>query len=167
MATFPVRLFGDPGLRRPTTPIETIDASLVRLAEDMIETMYEAAGVGLAANQIGVQRRLFVYDVGAGPGIVLNPEIVESSGEWVYPEGCLSIPDLRWDLLRPKQVRLRGISIEGEELDLDADDLLARCFLHEVDHLDGILVLERLDPDQRREAMRVLRQRTLALANPA
>lgn len=165
MATFPVRIFGDPGLRQATTPIETIDASLVRLAEDMIETMYEAEGLGLAANQIGVQRRLFVYDVGEGPGVVINPEIVESRGEWVYPEGCLSIPDLRWDLVRPKEVHLRGISLEGEQFDIEADEVLARCFQHEVDHLDGVLILERLDPDQRREAKRILRERALSLPN--
>src|SRR5260221_8333983 len=133
----------------------------------MIETMYDAPGVGLAAPQVGVGRRLFVYDVGDGPFTVINPEIVESSGEWVYAEGCLSIPDLSFDLVRPKEVHLRGLSLAGEEIDIEADELLARCFQHEVDHLDGILLLERLDPGQRREAMGILRRRSLADARLA
>ena len=143
-----------------------MDGALVRLAEDMIETMYEAPGVGLAAPQVGVQRRMFVYDVGDGPGVVVNPEIVASDGEWSYHEGCLSIPDLAFDVVRPKEVHLRGFDLSGEAIDIEADELLARCFQHEVDHLDGILIVERLDPERRREAMRVLRGRALGDASP-
>jgi peptide deformylase len=161
VATYPIRLFGDPVLRQRATEIENVDGSLVRLAEDMIQTMYDAPGVGLAAPQVGVQRRLFVYDVGDGPFAVVNPEIVESSGEWLYQEGCLSIPGLSWDLLRPKEVHLRGFDLDGEEIDIEADELLARCFQHEMDHLNGVLIVERLDADIRREAMRVLRNRAL------
>jgi peptide deformylase len=164
VALYPIRQFGDPVLKQRSLEIGNIDASLVRLAEDMIDTMYEAPGVGLAAPQVGVQRRMFVYDVGDGPFVVINPEIVESSGEWSYPEGCLSIPDLYWDLVRPKEVHLRGVDLDGEELNIEADELLARCFQHEVDHLDGILILERIDPAERREAMRILRRRSLDLA---
>lgn len=148
-------------LRQPTHEIDVVDGALRRLVDDMIETMYEAPGVGLAANQVGVERRLFVYDVGDGPNIVINPVIVESSGEWAYEEGCLSIPDLSWTVVRPKEVHLRGVSIDGEEIDVEADELLARCFQHEVDHLDGVLVVERLDDEQRREAKRVIRDRML------
>jgi peptide deformylase len=161
VATYPIRLFGDPVLRQRATEIENVDGSLVRLAEDMIQTMYDAPGVGLAAPQVGVQRRLFVYDVGDGPFAVVNPEIVESSGEWLYQEGCLSIPGLSWDLLRPKEVHLRGFDLDGEEIDIEADELLARCFQHEMDHLNGVLIVERLEADIRREAMRVLRNRAL------
>jgi peptide deformylase len=161
VATYPIRLFGDPVLRQRATEVENVDGSLVRLAEDMIQTMYDAPGVGLAAPQVGVQRRLFVYDVGDGPFVVVNPEIVESSGEWLYEEGCLSIPGLSWDLVRPKEVHLRGFDLDGEELDIEADELLARCFQHEMDHLNGVLIVERLDADVRREAMRVLRNRAL------
>jgi peptide deformylase len=161
VATYPIRLFGDPVLRQRATEIENVDGSLVRLAEDMIQTMYDAPGVGLAAPQVGVQRRLFVYDVGDGPFAVVNPEIVESSGEWLYQEGCLSIPGLSWDLLRPKEVHLRGFDLDGDEIDVEADELLARCFQHEMDHLNGVLIVERLDADIRREAMRVLRNRAL------
>jgi peptide deformylase len=161
VATYPIRLFGDPVLRQRATEVKNVDGSLVRLAEDMIQTMYDAPGVGLAAPQVGVQRRLFVYDVGDGPFAVVNPEIVESSGEWLYQEGCLSIPGLSWDLLRPKEVHLRGFDLDGEEIDIEADELLARCFQHEMDHLNGVLIVERLDTDTRREAMRVLRNRAL------
>ncbi|HTW97840.1 MAG TPA: peptide deformylase [Acidimicrobiales bacterium] len=161
MATHPIRIFGDPVLRQATEEITNVDGSVARLADDMIQTMYEAPGVGLAANQIGVERRMFVYDIGDGPGVVCNPRIVEAEGEWSYKEGCLSVPDLSFDIVRPKQVRLLGVGLDGEEVDIEADELLARCFQHEVDHLDGILLLQRLEPDQRKQAMRVLRQRAL------
>jgi peptide deformylase len=162
VASLPIRLFGDPVLRQATQEITDVDGSVARLAEDMIETMYAAPGVGLAANQVGVERRMFVYDVGDGPRVVCNPRIVESSGEWAYNEGCLSVPELSWEIVRPRQVRLVGVGIDGEELDIEADELEARCLQHEVDHLDGVLLIERLDPDQRKQAMRLLRQRTLS-----
>jgi peptide deformylase len=161
VATYPIRLFGDPVLRQRASEVREVDGALARLAEDMIETMYAAPGVGLAAPQVGVQRRMFVYDVGEGPGVVVNPEIVDQDGEWSYHEGCLSIPDLAFDIVRPKQVHLVGIDLDGKPLDIEADELLARCFLHEIDHLDGVLLTERLDPERRREAMRVLRNRAL------
>ncbi len=161
MATYEIRTFGDPVLRQRALDIEDVDGALVRLAEDMIETMYEAPGVGLAAPQVGVQRRMFVYDVGDGPGVVLNARIAESDGEWTYDEGCLSIPGLSWEVVRPRTVRLVGVDLDGKEIDLDADELLARCFQHEIDHLDGVLVVERLDEEQRRDAMRILRRRAL------
>jgi peptide deformylase len=164
VALYPIRVFGDPVLRQRSSEIANIDASLVRLAEDMIETMYDAPGVGLAASQVGVQRRMFVYDVGDGPFVVVNPEIVESSGEWSYHEGCLSVPGLSWDLVRPKEVHLRGVDLDGNDLDIEADELLARCFQHEMDHLDGVLIVERLEDADRREAMRILRNRALDLS---
>jgi peptide deformylase len=164
MTTFPIRQYGDPVLRQRTREIEEIDASIAKLAEDMIETMHAAPGVGLAANQVGVQRRMFVYDVGEGPAVVLNPTIVESSGEWTYEEGCLSIPGLSWPIVRPGSIHLVGIDLDGNEVSIEADELLGRCFQHEVDHLDGTLLVERLDPDQRREAKAILRARALDLA---
>jgi peptide deformylase len=161
VAPYQIRLFGDPVLRQRAVEIDDIDATLVKLADDMIQTMYDAPGVGLAAPQVGVQRRMFVYDIGDGPGVVVNPEILESSGEWVYQEGCLSIPGLSWELVRPKLVHLRGVDLDGNEIDVEADELLARCFQHEMDHLDGVLIIERLEDSDRREAMRVLRNRAL------
>jgi peptide deformylase len=161
VATLPIRVFGDPVLRQPTLAVDEIDDALCQLADDMLATMYAAPGVGLAAPQIGVQRRFFVYDVGDGPGAVVNPRIVETSGEWTYLEGCLSVPDLHWEIIRPARVHLVGIGLDGEEIDVEADDLLGRCFQHEVDHLDGTLLLERLGRADRKDAMRILRERAL------
>ena len=157
-----IRQYGDPVLRQPTKDVEQIDDRVAKLVDEMIETMYEAPGVGLAANQVGVQRRLFVYDVGNGPRAVINPRIVEASGEWAYEEGCLSVPGLSWTLIRPTRVHLVGVDLEGTDLSIEAEALESRCFQHEVDHLDGKLLIERLDDDQRREALRVLRARVLA-----
>jgi peptide deformylase len=163
MAPYEIRIFGDPVLRQPADEVAQIDADLVKLADDMVVTMYEAPGVGLAAPQIGVQKRLFVYDVGDGPFAVVNPTITERDGEWEFDEGCLSVPGLSWPIVRAARVRLHGWDLDGKELSIEADELLARVFQHEVDHLDGILLLERLSKGQRKQAMRTLRNRTLGL----
>ena len=162
MAIFPIRVFGDPVLRQRAVEIEEIDGKIVRLSEEMLETMYAAPGVGLAAPQVGIERRIFVYDVGEGPMTVINPEIVESRGEWEYEEGCLSVPDLHWLIVRPKEVHLVGHDLQGNEISIEGDELLGRVFQHELDHLDGILLLERLERDQRKQAMRVLRARAFS-----
>ena len=159
MALIRIRIFGDPVLRQPTAEITEIDDALRRLVADMFETMYDAPGVGLSANQVGVQRRFFVYDVGEGPGVVINPQIAERTGEWTYLEGCLSVPEQHFDIVRPHKIRLVGLDLDGNELDIEAEDLLARCFQHEVDHLEGVLLLEHLDDAQRKEAIRTLRMR--------
>ena len=163
MTTFAIRQYGDPVLKQRTKEIEQIDGSVAKLVADMIETMYDAPGVGLAANQIGIQRRLFVYDTGEGAKAVINPRIVETSGEWTYEEGCLSVRGLSWPIVRPDAVHLVGLDLDGNEISLEADTLEGRCFQHEMDHLDGILLVERLDEDQRREALSVLRARALSL----
>ena len=162
MATFPIRTFGDPVLKQPAAEVSEIDDALVRLVEGMIQTMYEAPGVGLAAPQVGVQKRLFVYD-GEGAQVVINPVLSDLRGEWTYHEGCLSVPELWWDIHRAKEVHLTGLDLDGNELDVEADELLARVFQHEVDHLDGILLLERVSADERKDAMRTLRERALGL----
>lgn len=159
MPPFPIRQYGDPVLRQATKDIDVIDGSVAKLAEDMIETMQAARGVGLAANQIGVQRRMFVYDTGDGPVVVINPRIVETDGEWTYDEGCLSVPGLSWPIVRPNSVHLVGLDLEGNELSIEANELEGRAFQHEVDHLDGRLLIELLDEDQRREAKAILRER--------
>jgi peptide deformylase len=164
MAPYGIRIVGDPVLRQPAAPVTEIDARLARLADDMIATMYEAPGIGLAAPQVGVQKRMFVYDLQDGDGarVLVNPVISEASGEWVFEEGCLSVPGLSWEIVRPKEVHLTGYDLDGNEVSFEADELLARLFQHEVDHLDGILLLERLDDDQRRQAKRALRDQALA-----
>ena len=158
MAPYSIRVVGDPVLRQRAAEVTTIDGRLVKLAEDMLATMYDAPGVGLAAPQVGVEKRMFVYDVGEGGRTLINPTITESDGEWAYAEGCLSVPGLSWDIVRPKQVLLTGLDLDGNEVQVEADELLARCFQHEIDHLDGVLLLERLDPDTRRKAMRTIRE---------
>ncbi|MHB1487976.1 MAG: peptide deformylase [Acidimicrobiales bacterium] len=161
MATYDIRVFGDPVLKQKAADIDKVDDNLVRLSRDMCETMYAAPGIGLAAPQVGVQKRLFVYDVGDGPCTVMNPVISESRGEWAYEEGCLSVPGLYFSIVRPAEVHLNGFDLDGNEVDIEADGLLARVFQHELDHLDGVLLLARLDADQHKEAMRLLRARTM------
>ena len=158
MSTLPIRTFGDPVLNQVTTDYDTIDGRVAALAESMIETMYQAPGVGLAANQIGVQKRLFVYDEGDGPHVIVNPRILETSGEWAFEEGCLSVPGLSWEIVRPNAVHLVGLDLEGNEIDIEAEEYLGRIFQHEVDHLDGHLLIDRLDEDQRKAAKRALRK---------
>ena len=160
MPPYSIRLFGDPVLKQKAAEITNVDGSLARLAEDMIVTMREAPGIGLAAPQVGVQRRLFVYELQdeTGPHVIVNPTISESRGEWVYEEGCLSVPGLAWEIVRPKEVHLTGFDLDGNEVSIEADELAARLFQHELDHLDGVLLLERLDKDTRKQALRTLRE---------
>jgi len=163
VTTLPIRTYGDPVLNQVTTDVENIDGKIAALAQTMIETMNEAPGVGLAANQVGVQKRLFVYDKGDGAVVVVNPRIVETAGEWVYEEGCLSVPGLSWEIARPNQVHLIGRDLDGNEIDVEADEFEGRIFQHEVDHLDGFLLLDRLDDDQRKAAKRALRKMQIRL----
>jgi peptide deformylase len=167
MAPFDIRIVGDPVLKQRAQEIDNVDDALVRLVDDMVTTMYEAPGVGLAAPQVGVQKRLFVYDIGEGPQTLVNPVMVEGDGEWVFDEGCLSVPGLSWEIVRPKQVHLTGHDLDGNEVDIEADEYLARVFQHEMDHLDGILLLERLDEDQSKEAKRAVRELMLTGRAPA
>ncbi|MSO78768.1 MAG: peptide deformylase [Acidimicrobiia bacterium] len=161
MGTYTIRLFGDPVLRQRAPEVTDIDGDLARLVDTMIATMHEARGVGLAAPQVGVQKRLYTYDVGDDPGVIINPEIVESSGEWVYDEGCLSVPGFSFEIVRPKVVTVRGIDLDGNEVVLEGDELMGRLIQHEIDHLDGVLLLDRLDDETRKAAMRELRQLVL------
>lgn len=159
----PIRTYGDPVLKTNATDVTEIDGKIAKLVSDMIETMREAPGVGLAAPQVGVEKRIFVYDIGEGPRTVLNPKLTEFDGEWVYEEGCLSVPGLYWDIVRPNKVHLEGIDMDGNPLSIEGSELLGRVLQHEVDHLDGILLLERLDESQRKQAKKALRKRALKL----
>src|ERR1700676_5269877 len=134
MASYTIRLFGDPVLKQRAPEVTNVDGALVRLCEDMIVTMHEAPGLGLAAPQVGVQKRLFVYELNddLGPRVVINPVISESRGEWEYEEGCLSIPGLYFPIVRPKEVHLTGLDLDGKEISIEADELAARLFQHEL-----------------------------------
>ena len=154
-----VRLYGDPVLNTRADEVTEFGPALERLAQDMLETMDHYGGVGLAANQIGITRRIFVFDCDGDRGHVINPtweavgEETETGGE-----GCLSIPDVHGDVTRALRVRLRGTTVDGEEVDREVTDLMARCVQHETDHLDGVLFIEHLSTEQRREAMRQIRE---------
>lgn len=165
MAIYPIRTFGDPVLRSPTKPIDEIDDAVRTLAQDMIETMYDAPGVGLAANQIGIQRRIAVFDAHdeLGPRVMINPEIVETSGEYEFEEGCLSVPGRYWLIVRPAFARVRALDLDGNEVEYAGDELMGRVLQHEVDHLDGRLLLDRLPKRVRKKAMKELREEALNL----
>ena len=158
VGTFPVRTFGDPVLRQRAADVEEIDGDLARLADTMVATMYDALGLGLAAPQVGVLKRLYTYDLGAGPATLVNPEIVDSHGTWSYDEGCLSIPDVHVEIIRPKVVTVRGLDLHGKEVVFEGDELMGRLIQHENDHLDGILMLDRLEPDQRKSVLGDMRR---------
>lgn len=167
MTTREIRIIGDPVLRKPATEVTELTGALARLADEMVVTMYEAPGLGLAAPQVGVQKRFFVYDLGEGPGAIVNPVIEESDGEWLFEEGCLSVPGLSWEILRPKTIHIVGVDLDGNDVSIEADELESRLFQHELDHLDGVLLVDHLDEDQARDARKALRDLTLFGAVPS
>lgn len=166
---YAIRVVGDPVLTQRAEEVTDIDSRLVAVCEDMAVTMYEAPGVGLAAPQVGIQQRFFVYDLQDGDGakVLINPEIHEVEGEWEYQEGCLSIPGLSFEVVRPRRIHVTGIDIDGNDVDFDADDFFARVIQHELDHLDGVLMLDRLNSDQLKVAKRELRRRAMEETPPA
>lgn len=165
MAIYPIRTFGDPVLRLETKPITGIDKSVRTLVSDMIETMYDAPGVGLAANQIGISRRIAVFDAQdeIGPRVMINPEVVETSGEFEMEEGCLSVPGHWWEIARPAFARVRALDLEGNEVEFAGDGLLGRVLQHEVAHLDGGLLIDVLPRRERKKALKELRNENLGL----
>jgi peptide deformylase len=159
MSLLPIRTLGDPVLRESGRDVERFDSSLRRLIDDLFETMYDAPGVGVAAQQVGISSRFFVYDDGEGHrGFVANPELSELEGNDEHDEGCLSIPGPFHPTPRATRVRLRGLDEHGRPVDLVGEALLARIFQHETDHTNGTLYIDRLDDDGRRDVMRQLRE---------
>ena len=152
-------------LRTRAAEVDEIDAGIRRLVDDMIETMYEAPGVGLAAPQIGVSKRVFVFDWADGTGahVVINPIMVETIGEWEFEEGCLSVPGRYWPIDRPAFARVKGLDLDGRAVEYAGDTLLGRVLQHEFDHLEGMLLIERLNRRTRKEALRELRDEALGL----
>lgn len=151
---YTIRTFGDPVLKAQAAKVTDIDGKIARLVDDMFDTLYTSdSGIGLAAPQIGVQKQIFVWDMDDEPMVIFNPEIVESSGEWVYDEGCLSIPGLYVEMLRPNEVLMRGVDIDGNTIEIEASELAGRLFQHEIDHLNGVLMFDRMTPEQRKEAL--------------
>ncbi len=158
-----IRSFGDPVLKTRAAPVESFDESLVRLTQDMLATMRDNEGVGLAANQVGRLKRVFVAAIEDEEYVIVNPVLTDwSETTESVPEGCLSIPGILVDVERPTGVTVSGLDVSGKPLQISASDLLARVLQHEVDHLDGVLILDRTDRPSRKAAMREWRERLLA-----
>jgi peptide deformylase len=154
-------------LRQPAREVETFDRSLRGLVRDMTETMYAAPGVGLAAPQVGVSLRLFVFDDGqTGPLCIANPELAHAEGTVIEEEGCLSIPGPYHETSRSSRITCRGLDVKGRPLELTGEGLLARIFQHETDHLDGMLFIDRLDDAGRKAVLAELRRIELGLQQP-
>ena len=167
MALRSIVKWGDPVLHTPSRRVEEVDGAIASLFEDMVETMYAAPGIGLAAPQIGVPLRVIVIDLSVGeePGGLIklvNPEIVEKEGEQREEEGCLSIPNVAGTPVRPARVTVKGLDPEGRERVYAATELLARAFCHEIDHFDGLLFVDRLTPLKRDLLKRKLRKKAKA-----
>jgi peptide deformylase len=145
----PILRYGEHPLHKPAAPVPTIDEAVHRLVDDMIETMYAAPGVGLAATQVGVPLRVFVVDVSVGRNprdllVMINPVFLERDGVQLEEEGCLSVPGFNATVVRPRRVVLKGLDRNGTDYTIEAHDLLARAFQHEMDHLDGLVFVDRL-----------------------
>jgi peptide deformylase len=159
VAVKPIRLFGDPVLRTPAEQVTDFDRELRKLVRDLTETMLDEGGAGLAAPQLGVGLRVFAYDIDDIVGHIVNPVLeFPDAEEQDGPEGCLSIPGLYFDTRRRMNVVARGQDMHGEPLQLVGTALMARCVQHETDHLDGILFVDRLDAETKKEAMRAIRE---------
>ncbi|GAA1468066.1 peptide deformylase [Microbacterium thalassium] len=159
MAVRSIRLFGDPVLRAPSAPIDEIDDGIRALVQDLLDTVELPGRAGVAAPQIGVNLRAFSYNIDGDIGYVLNPVVVEVRGEpEPTGEGCLSVPGLWHDALRHPWAKVVGIDLDGNEVVLEGEGLMAQALQHETDHLDGMLYLSRLSPDDRRAAMKEVRE---------
>lgn len=163
MAARKIIKFGHPVLHRRAEPVMTIDEQIVTLAADMVETMYLAPGIGLAAPQVGVSQRVVTVDLSLGEKpdeliILVNPEILKEEGETIEEEGCLSVPEIRERVPRPARLKIRGFTLEGKEIEIEARDLLARVFSHELDHLEGKFFIHRLSPLKRNLICRRLKK---------
>lgn len=150
-----IHYWGDPVLHKPSEKVEEIDSKIAELVEKMINIMHENLGIGLAAPQVGVGKRIIVVDpfMGEKPDEIItlvNPEILEKEGESIREEGCLSIPQIREEVKRPYRVLVKGVTLDGTEREIEAEDLLARIFCHEIDHLNGKFFIDHLSPLKRR-----------------
>ena len=145
MALRTIRVQGDPVLEKICKPVKELTPRTKELIEDMLDTMYEANGVGLAAPQVGILKRIVVIDVGEGPIVLINPEILETSGEQTGDEGCLSVPGMAGQVTRPNYVKVKALDIDMNEVEYEGEGLLARAFCHEIDHLDGHMYTELVE----------------------
>ena len=145
MALRTIRVEGDPVLTKVSRPVDKMTPRNHELIMDMLDTMYDAMGVGLAAPQVGILKRIVVIDVGEGPIVLINPEIIETSGEQTGDEGCLSVPGMAGQVTRPNYVKVKALDIDMNEVEYEGEGLLARAFCHEIDHLDGHMYTELVE----------------------
>ena len=145
MAIRVIRTEEDPVLRKISKPVKEVTPKIITLIDDMLDTMYEAMGVGLAAPQVGILKRIVVIDVGEGPIVLINPEILETSGEQTGDEGCLSVPGMAGQVTRPNYVKVKAQDEDMNEVEYEGEGLLARAFCHELDHLDGHMYTELVE----------------------
>ena len=145
MALRTIRVQGDPVLTKKSRPVEQMTPRISELITDMLDTMYEAMGVGLAAPQVGILKRIVVIDVGEGPIVLINPEILETGGEQTGDEGCLSVPGMAGQVTRPNYVKVKALDVNMNEVIYEGEELLARAFCHEIDHLDGKMYTELVE----------------------
>ena len=167
MAVREILIIGDPILTRRSEPVEAVTEDIVRLARDMVETVHAAPGIGLAAPQVGLNKRVIVVDLSVGEDpdalhVLVNPEIMAKEGEAICEEGCLSVPDIKEKVARPYRVVVRGLDLEGQPVEIEGEDLLARAFCHEIDHLDGILFVEKLSALKRTLIKKKFRKKAAA-----
>src|SRR4051795_3868825 len=163
----PILRYGEHPLHKPAAPVPVVDDGVRRLVDDMIETMYAAPGVGLAATQVGVPLRVFVVDVSVGRNprdllVMINPVFLERDGMQLEEEGCLSVPGFNATVVRPQRAVLKGLDRRGQPIEIDGDGLLARAFQHEMDHLDGTLFVDRLRGIKRDLIVRKIKKLTRA-----
>ena len=170
MAVLEIRLFGDPVLTQRSDPVSRFDAELARFGDDLLETLRAAHGVGLAAPQVGVLKRMFAYDIPADEetgehpfGVLVNPVITRWEGEQDGEEGCLSFPGLYYACTRAMAVTATAVDVRGRPVEVEGEGLLARCIQHEIDHLDGVLFIDRLSRGDRKRALRQWREREFDL----
>ena len=167
MSIRPVLKYGESLLLEKSLPVEKIDEELRRLIDDMVETMYAGEGIGLAAPQVEVLKRIIVVDISSGEQpaelvVLINPDIVAEEGSVVSEEGCLSFPNITVEIERPQWLKVRGLTPEGKEVEIEAEDLLARALYHEIDHLNGILIINRASPLKRDLTIRKIRKKIKA-----
>lgn len=143
MAIRTIRIYGDDILRKKSRVVDEISPRILLLIKDMKETMYKSKGIGLAAPQVGILKRIAVIDIGDGPMVIINPEILEMQGSQIDNEGCLSIPGTQKNVERPEIVTVKALNEEGEEIIVRGEGLLARALCHEIDHLDGMLFIDK------------------------
>lgn len=163
MAILDLKYYGSSVLTRPAKPVKHIDRELIKLAQDMLESMYHYHGVGLAAPQVGVSKRFIIVDCGdeyqEEPYFLINPEVVSTEGKQVGPEGCLSLPEFFTDVERPAKVVVKAMNLRGEQITINAEDFLARALLHEIDHLNGVLFTELVEDAVLEREIPVMKER--------